>query len=42
MSDGKEQREEQEKLREMERNRDRSDRIDHEWVDPWRPEREDS
>lgn len=42
MSDGKEQREEQEKLRELEKSRDRSDRLDHDWDDPWQPERRES
>jgi len=42
MSDGQEQREEQEKLRELEKKRDSSDRLDHDWADQWQPERDDS
>lgn len=42
MSDGREQREEQEKLREQEKQKDLEDRIDHDRADEWEPERDDS
>ncbi len=42
MSDGREEREEQEKLREEEKKRDREDRIDRELADEWEPERAES
>lgn len=42
MSDGREEREEQEKLREQERRRDLEDRIDRTWMDEGKHERQDS
>lgn len=42
MSDGREEREEQEKLREQEKQRDLEDRIDRDRADEWEPERVDS
>ena len=42
MSDGREEREEQEKLREQERRKDLEDRIDRTWMDEEKLERQDS
>jgi hypothetical protein len=42
MSDGHEEREEQQKRREEEKRRDREDRIDRGDVEEWEPERTDS
>lgn len=46
MSDGREERTEQEWRREQEQQRDREDRVDRDshgsWKDQWKPEREDS
>jgi hypothetical protein len=42
MSDGQEEREEQEKRREIESRQDRTDWIDREQSAPWQPERDDS
>ena len=42
MSDGREEREEQEKLRELERRKDLEDRIDRTWMDEEKLERQDS
>jgi hypothetical protein len=42
VSDGEEEREEREKRREAERKRDLEDRIDRNWMEDGKPEREDS
>lgn len=42
MSDGCEQREEQEKRREQEKREDHDDWIIRNPIDPWEPERDDS
>ena len=42
MSDGREEREEQEWRREQEKCRDREDRVDRDFVDQSEPEREES
>lgn len=42
MSDGREEREEQEWRREQENRRDSEDRLDRDLADQWKPEREDS
>jgi hypothetical protein len=42
MSDGREEREEQEKRRELEEKEFREDWIDHKPVDEWAPERDES
>jgi hypothetical protein len=42
MSDGKEEREEQEWRREQEKLKDREDRLEREPVDQWKPERKES
>jgi hypothetical protein len=42
MSDGHEEREEQEWRREQERRKDREDRLEREADDQWKPEREES
>jgi len=42
MSDGREERAENEKRREQERREDREDRIDRQPIDAWEPERKES
>ena len=42
MSDGREEREQQEYWREQEKKRDRDDRLERELPDQWRPERRES
>jgi hypothetical protein len=42
MSDGREERQEQEWRREQERRKDSEDKTDRYPVDPWRPERKES
>jgi hypothetical protein len=42
MSDGREEREEREKRRELEEREDREDRLDHNYIDEWEHERDDS
>jgi len=42
MSDGCEERRDQEMRRQEEARKNREDWIDHDLVDPWKPEREDS
>jgi len=42
MSDGREEREEREKRREIEKNKFREDFSDQQEPDPWQPERDDS
>jgi len=42
MSDGREEREEQEWRREQERRKDREDRLEREADDQWKPERQES
>lgn len=42
MADGQEEREEQNKRRELERQRDQEDRVDRYRPDEWEPERVDS
>ena len=42
MSDGREERAENEKRREQERREDREDRLDRQPIDAWEPERKES
>ena len=42
MSDGREEREEQEWRREQEKRRDREDRLERDLNDQWKPERQES
>ena len=42
MSDGREERVEREKRLEQEERENRADRIDHDYLDEWEPERFDS
>lgn len=42
MSDGREEREEQEWRREQEKRKDREDRLEREADDQWKPERQES
>lgn len=42
MSDGREEREQQEYWREQEKKRDRDDRMERELPDQWKPERRES
>lgn len=42
MADGSEERQEQEQRRQWEQERNREDRLDHNPVDPWQPERRES
>ena len=42
MSDGREEREEREKRCELEEREDREDRLNHDFDDPWKPERDES
>ena len=42
MSDGREEREQQEYWREQEKKRDRDDRLERELPDQWKPERQES
>ncbi|HWA93495.1 MAG TPA: hypothetical protein VG844_02760 [Terracidiphilus sp.] len=42
MSDGREERQEQEWRREQERRKDREDRLDRDLHDQWKPERKES
>ncbi|MGB8259379.1 MAG: hypothetical protein WCE75_03465 [Terracidiphilus sp.] len=42
MADGREEREERERRREEEAKKDRSDWVDHDLADQWKPERQDS
>jgi len=42
MSDGREERVEREKRLEQEERENRADRIDHDYLDEWEPERLDS
>jgi hypothetical protein len=42
MSDGREEREQQEYWREQEMKRDRDDRLERELPDQWKPERRES
>ena len=42
MSDGREERQEQEWRREQERKKDREDRLDRDLHDQWKPERKES
>jgi hypothetical protein len=42
MSDGREEREEQERRREQEKGKDLEDRVERDLTDPWEPEREES
>ena len=42
MSDGREEREEQEKRRDWDRPEDREDRVERYPMDQWKPERQES
>ncbi len=42
MSDGEEERKEQEWRRKREEQQDRENRVDHDADDPWKPERPES
>jgi hypothetical protein len=42
MSDGREERQEQEQRRQWDEDRDREDRLDRQLPDQWKPERRES